>query len=373
MGKPLLSLFRLRAAVPGLLLAAAVFALSATEASASELYTAEVPLEKFTLDARRDAYVPALKVVLSRVSASDTDRLMRLFPDPSDYVVQFRPIDGDLLRVSFDGAAIERALTAAGETFWGDERPLTLVWLAIDWGNGQREILASSDAGEATDVNAAQDLTDERADSVEERNEFWRKQILDVAERRGIPILFPLVDVDDLQSVTFSDIWGGFDEAVVDASRRYAVDSILIGRVRADRPQSSRWTHIYGSESMTIAGLPELAIVSVADRLASVFSIGGNDTLRTVRLFVSGVTSIESYGFLQKTLDELSVVQDFSVRSVQGDQIEYAVTAHGGAQRLSRALGVKGLIAEERLPIQSVDGVVQPRAPADDLFFYLDR
>ena len=124
---------------------------------------------------------------------------------------------------------------------------------------------------------------------------------------------------------------------------------------------------------MTVAGPPELAVTSVADRLASVFSIGGNDTLRAVRLHVSGVTSIESYGYLEKALDELAIVEGFSVHSVRGDQIVYAVTAHGGADRLSRALGVKGLIEEER-SIELLPGEMgQPRPANDELFFYLDR
>ena len=38
----------------------------------------------------------------------------------------------------------------------------------------------------------------------------------------------PLLDSIDLSSITFSDIWGGFDEQVITASDRYKVDSILI-------------------------------------------------------------------------------------------------------------------------------------------------
>ena len=68
--------------------------------------------------------------------------------------------------------------------------------------------------------------------------------MLEIAEKRGLPLAFPLLDTEDLQSVTFSDIWGGFDERIIAASKRYGANSILIGRVRPSSSQSNRWTYI---------------------------------------------------------------------------------------------------------------------------------
>ena len=38
-----------------------------------------------------------------------------------------------------------------------------------------------------------------------------RERILEIADRRGLPLVFPLLDTTDIQNVSFSDIWGGFD------------------------------------------------------------------------------------------------------------------------------------------------------------------
>jgi hypothetical protein len=372
MGKPLLSLIRSSGSFGTILLVCAAIAAPGPSVAASDLYSAEVSVAASGVDARRDAYREALRVVLSRVAGAglDAGRIDALFPNATNYVVQFQPVNREMLRVSFDGDAIERTLTQAGETFWGDDRPPTLVWVAVDWGNGDRELLASSDA---VDEPAA-------LGSAPSRDQILRNQILDVAERRGIPVLFPLLDTDDLREVNFADVWGGFDEAVVQASERYAVDSILIGRVRGDRLSSARWTHRFGGESMTIAGAPELALASVADRLASVFAIGGRDTLRDVRLTVAGITTMEAYGYLVKLLDGINVVEQHAIRSVNGDRIEFAVSVHGGAQRLARALTVKGLVPEERQTTRPDfgrpdDAAVQtiPVIPSDALFFFLDR
>ena len=102
------------------------------------LYTTEVPYDREAEDARADAYEAALKTVLLRVSGSDLanapEVIEELFPNPASYVMQFRAGANDTLWVSFDGEAIEQTLRNAGQSVWGSDRPLTLAWLAVDWG-----------------------------------------------------------------------------------------------------------------------------------------------------------------------------------------------------------------------------------------------
>ena len=113
------------------------------------LYTAEVSLDQEAGDPRAEAYRAALVEVLLRVSgaqlALDEEMVDLLFPSPGAYVTQFRPGADDSLWVSFDGEAIENELRRAGQSIWGSDRPLTLVWLAVDWGQGEREIVAAYD------------------------------------------------------------------------------------------------------------------------------------------------------------------------------------------------------------------------------------
>ena len=125
-------------------------------AEVTSLYTAQVPFDQQRQDARADAYDAALRQVLTRVSGSelvgDPDLYEALFPDPAAYVVQFQPGPNDTLYVTFDGAAIEKTLREANQTVWGGDRPLTLVWLAVDWGQGEREILGAADPERDPDV-----------------------------------------------------------------------------------------------------------------------------------------------------------------------------------------------------------------------------
>ena len=156
------------------------------------LFTTEVPFDRTARNGRQRAYDRALNEVLLRVGGSslvnDAATINQLFPDSSKYVVQFRQGGANSLWVSFDGQAIERTLREAGQTVWGADRPLTVVWLAVDWGQGRREIVAADDP----------DNEQRDARSIN-RNARLRERVLEVAERRGLPLVFPLMDTTDIQ------------------------------------------------------------------------------------------------------------------------------------------------------------------------------
>lgn len=321
----------------------AVAAFHAETAAAVEmttLYTAEVNVDRQQSDPRAVAYRAALDAVLMRVAgsglASNTSLVDELFPRPSDYVVQFRPGAEDTLSVSFDGEALERVLRDAGQTVWGRDRPLTLIWLAVDWGDGEREILGADDA--VTGIDAARSI---------DRNRLLRERLLDAAGRRGLPVVFPLLDTDDLKSVRFSDIWGGFDEQLLEASRRYDVDSVLVGRVRPDSSQLNRWSYYFGDRLQAYSGEPEAVMNLVADSLADEFAIQGGAAIETVELGIAGIESVSAYGTVGRLLEGLPVVERASIVSVEGDRIEYRVEAVGGVERLRRALRFSGLIEQD--------------------------
>ena len=321
------------------------------------LFTAQVPLDRNVRNARKQAYERALTTVLLRVSGSgltaNAAAVRELFPDPGAYVMQYRSGANNSLWVSFDGQAIEDTLRTAGYPVWGADRPLTLVWLAVDWGQGKREIIAADDPDRTTD----------RLRSID-RNKRLRERILDVAEKRGLPLVFPLLDTVDLQNVTFSDIWGGFDERVIEASKRYDANSILIGRFRPSSSRRESWTYYFSGDERGWNGPPETVVAQVADLLAAEFAVGGDAPVEAVSLSVSGVASVQAYGTLQKLLAEVSLIEDFVITAVVGDRVSYRVDVRGGAERLRRALRFNGLIEQ--------DGVANfnEARPGDSLEFY---
>ncbi len=306
------------------------------------LYTAEVPFDRTARNGRQRAYDRALNEVLLRVSGSglgsDAATINQLFPDSSAYVVQFRQGAADTLWVSFDGQAIERTLREAGQTVWGADRPLTVVWLAVDWGQGRREIVAADDP----------DNEQRDARSIN-RNALLRERVLEVAERRGLPLVFPLMDTTDIQNVTFSDIWGGFDESVIGASRRYDADSILIGRIRTSGGGRENWSYFFSGDERRWNGPPEQVLNQIADLLAAELAVGGNAPLASVAMSVAGIVSVDAYGNLSRILDNVSVIEEYRITEVSGDRVTVQVDVRGGAERLRRALQFSGLVEQDPL------------------------
>jgi hypothetical protein len=342
-----------------MMLASLAAAPPAQAVEVASLFTAQVFLDPEADDPRADAYSTALREVVLRVAGSelagDSAALDLLFPSPAAYVVQFRPGGQDTLWVAFDGAAIEQTLRQAGQTVWGSERPLTLVWLAVDWGQGEREIIAADDPESSADAARSID-----------RNRLLRQRVLDVAERRGLPVVFPLLDTDDLQKIGFSDIWGGFDEQLLDASRRYDAPSVLVGRVRPGSSQRNRWNYYFAGEESSFNGEPELVINLVADRLVAELAISSSAPLQSIELRVAGIDSVSAYGSVQNLLAGLPIVEDFSITSVNGDEIRYRVESRGGPERLRRTLRLNGLAEQDRFD----DGGFSLDSPSESLRFF---
>ncbi len=219
-----------------------------------------------------------------------------------------------------------------------------MVWLAVDWGQGSREIIAADDP----------DRSESESRSID-RNKHLRERMLQIAEQRGLPIVFPLLDTTDLQRVAFSDIWGGFDEGILDASRRYDANSILIGRIRPSASRRENWTYYFSGTQRSWNGPPERVVAEVADLLAAEFAVGGNAPVETVTLSVSGIDSVQAYGSVQSLLAGVSLIESFVVEAVAGDRVNYRVDVRGGPGRLSRALRFNGLVEQDNTGRIGVD------------------
>jgi uncharacterized protein len=307
-------------------------------AEAPSLYTARVPVNPNDPRSRERAYDAALSQILLRITGSKNtvrpEQIKEWFPNPDRYVMQYRPGEDNTLWVTLDGEALERVLRQAGQTVWGGERPLTLVWLAVDWGQGEREIVAADDDAERTGAESR---------SID-RDRLLRERVQEVALERGVPVAFPLLDAEERQSVNFSDIWGGFNDSLIEASRRYGANSVLVGRIRPSVVERNRWSYYFGDERREWSGEPEEAINLLADTLAEQFAIAGNEPLQTINLTISGIDSLEAYGAVHSFMQGLDVIDEMAIGSVNGDRISYQVKAHGGRERLERVLALSRML-----------------------------
>jgi hypothetical protein len=294
-----------------------------------DLYTVEVQWDASASDGRKRAYRDGLAQVLVRISGDEAaavdPSMSALFPDPGELVLGYQEGRPGRLLVSFDGVEIGARLRAAGRPVWGSDRPLTLVWLALERGDGTRAIVGEDPivgedgAGEVPVVTAL------------------REQLRQAATRRGIPVRFPLLDQRDFDAVSDSDIWGGFSDRLLAASRRYGADSVLVGRVRESAPRSARWEWLFAGDSRTFSGSVDNMIGAVTGALASQFASSGQGST-DVRIAVSGITDLRAFATVSRFLRTQSLLAAVNPLAVTADEMLFSVDALTSRERLAQIL-----------------------------------
>ncbi len=300
-----------------------------------DLFEAEVPVTSQQPEERSTAMQQALSEVLVRVTGQRellrTGQVRPLLDDASRFVQQYRYFTVPdstppelMLRVRFDSNGIRQALREQGVAYWGDtERPDTLVWLGVEE-RGRRYIVSAQDGTVA------------------------REQVQQAARQRGVPLLFPLMDLQDQAQVRFSDIQGGFFDRVLEASERYSPQAILIGRLNLSPSGSwvARWnlrvagnTTTWTDTDSQLAGVARAGIDNVADSLASRLAVTDSGTLgNRVSITVEDINTLAAYARVTDYLESLTAVRQVQVVQVAGTSVDYDLQLHGSLQGLTQTI-----------------------------------
>lgn len=301
---------------------------TAAAARVDNLYSATVTLSANAPQPLNKAFERALGQVLVKVTglpeAGRDAARAGLLPNPASLVQQYSRLPDNRLSAQFDARAIRAALDSAGLPVWGENRPLVAIWLAVDSGGGKRLIL-SDGSGKTT---GSKDKVD-----------ALRSGLVRSADERGLPVVLPLVDAEDLGGVSFSDIWGNFQGPIMQASQRYGADAILIGRANSfDMADDQiRWTLTSGSEQASWRGDISTGPGQAADYLAQRLATYA-DSADTLRVLVRNVDTLEKYGQLKNYFSGLNIVEHATVARVNADQLEFDLIVRGDVQRLEGVL-----------------------------------
>lgn len=317
----------------------------AAAARVSDLYAAQVPPDDRAARDPTTSFDIALRAVLVKVTGrrdvTADPVIMQQFSVAKQYVQQFRTNPDGTVWVQFDQAAVRDALDRIGQPVWGEERPDTLVWLVMDDGAGRRDILsAKPDVARKTGGFGGSQPAGQR-----KRQDTVREILQTTAAERGMPVVLPLVDSQELRSVSVTDVWGGFTDPLVRASRRYGVDAILVGRARVRSVATARvrWTLLHGDERVDWDG----DIASGPDRLADFFAARlatSSNASGQMQLRVDGVNSLDDYGRLSRYLTSLDVVEDYSVESVAEQTVVFSLQMRGDANQLMRIIALRRVL-----------------------------
>lgn len=355
----------------GILLLLIAFASSPLFAARIQgLYAAEVPVAGQETEQRNQAIIQAFQEVLIKVTGSRGvvrhPELVSEIAEAPRYVQQYRyrlkpvasqPVEvveepapapeesptpvaeepeavtpaepEKMLRVRFDEGAVNRLLRQHGLPVWGETRPATLLWLTAEQERRRRMLLP--DAEGAT-----------------------FEAVMQVADQRGVPLLLPLMDLEDQARLHISDIWGGFADNIREASERYGPDAIITGRLVQFGPDLWRasWTLyldddslIWDSEGDSLEMAAEAGAQTGIDMLASHFApVSGGSGLGRLLLRVSGVGDLTAYARVSRYLREQAGVERLDLVYTEPDALVYDVQIRGGREALEQGIALSGTL-----------------------------
>lgn len=325
---------------------------AAPAAEVRDLYEAEVVVADQQAEARQQAMRDGLAEVLVRAtgySATAQDpALADLLGNAPRYVQQYRyrtvPATDTMpaalaLWMSFDANTINQSLRERGQPVWGSARPLLLVWLALETGSERRLVSAAESVG-------------------------W-SSLETAARRRGLPLRLPLLDLEDQARVTAADVWGGFQETVLNASARYQPQAVLLGRLYHDRQGvwHARWTLRVGEEALhwdNTGAVPDevltAGVESSADALAARFAqVGALNSGTQLSLRISDVNSLADYARLLSYLNSLSGVSAVQVTVVESRTVSCRLTLEVGPDAVARTIGLGTTLAAMPAAVPAAD------------------
>ena len=339
----------------------------------SGLYEAEVAVKGQGDAERNRALKEALAEVLIKVSGNrnviSMAALQQVLSRPMELAQQFRyrelpkvenqqdspfpqaamgtqePVK-QVLWVSFDAQAVNQALNNAGLPVWGRARPSTLVWLAVEDDN-ERYLLGGDSHPDV------------------------QEQIRHEAQRRAVPVLIPLLDLEDQANLRFTDVWGNFQEVIVEASGRYQAEALWVGRVyrQFDNLWQARWSLYLEDDKQyweITADQPIDVIASgidgLADALSAKFSkIISEMDFNTVKVLVTDVHTLEDYARIKKYLHSLDPVTQLQVEEVSTPTVMFMLGIRSDRAELEQAIGFGSTLAPV-LPSDVNDSMNSDRA-----------
>ncbi len=298
----------------------------------TDLYQDTLTVADKSRDARLAASREALLNVLVKVSgdtAADQNPVAKeRTRDISDYMLKFEyneKADGSLnLVVKFEANKINALLKDLGLPLWGTRRPLVAIWLAIE-DNWRREL-----------------VTQESYPQLEQL-------IYDKASRRGLPVVVPLLDLQDRAIVGIPEVWGNFSEPVERASSRYSAERSITARMY-QQADSETWildwrftnaelfdtNRLMGDKQQIVADM----IDSLSGGLAQEYAIDPTmiGQLATATFYLKDINNFVDIEVAKRRLESLSVVTRAVISVRTPDMVQFTVNHTGSMNDFRKAL-----------------------------------
>lgn len=297
-----------------------------------DLYRYEILVNDKTRTSRLAASKDALGKVLLKVSGQKIDltssAIRKAKRNIPSYMLKYEYFDGDndqqFLIVQFEASKVNKLLELEELPIWGNRRPLVALWLATE-DELRRELVTQ--------------------DSYPQLEQL----LTDKASRRGLPIVIPLLDLEDRELVSVTDVWANFSDPIILASQKYNSERIVTARLYQDS-QNQLWKLDWRFSDEVQFTLNELVgdkqqivgkmIDDVSDKLAIQYAVESL-SLNESGLFditITGLNDFSNVELAKRKLLSFSVVESVLLKVVKENKFHMQLRLSGSSLDLANAL-----------------------------------
>jgi len=228
------------------------------------------------------------------------------------------------LWVQFDEGALDAALKTYGVPIWEKERPSILVWL-VHKKNKDRSFVGIEKGSEYLNI-------------LENR-----------ASARGVRLLFPLLDLQDNSKISVTDVWGGFTEPILNASKRYQANVVLTSKFTQILPTlwESDWSVYFDNQVVNWTSQSDIAdivleegIDELVDKLVSRYTQTEGQNTEVIQLLVNDINNVDEYAQTFSYLTSIQSVDSVEVKQTTPNYILFELTSSRGAEGVYQAISL---------------------------------
>lgn len=312
-----------------LLAVLALVSVTSAAKSTVELYTIEKQVETQGDQERMQVLPQALTDILVRVTGdkrvTDNTDLQALIQDrAAAALLRFSYVNKakqKRLHLEFSEKMIKSFLAQYHLTFWPSERPEVLVWLTYTSPEGNQWSFVT-----------------------EEHKQNFLKALSQQADWRGMPISFPMLDLQDLKSLTDTQDITEQGDVLKNISKRYHADYVLAVSITEDKTGEwrSQWKLMNASETLdwefSAKNMVEVfahGIDASADALVERTAViaEDKDSPKQLMLSVSDVSSVEDYLKAMHYLQSIKGVERVEVAAVNSDKVNFEIFLTSGVAK----------------------------------------
>ncbi|TMN39885.1 DUF2066 domain-containing protein [Pseudoalteromonas sp. S2755] len=317
-----------------ILIALFCFAMTAKAVEVQNLYEASLSVSDKSRATRAQASQQALLKVLQKLTGKADDfshpSIQASLKRISDYMLRYEYYDRQgvtKIKVEFEPGKVEDLVREAGLPLWGNRRPMVAIWMVIE-DNFRREF-----------------VTQESYPQLE-------RLIYDTADEWGVPVVVPLMDLEDRSNVSIAEVWGNFSNEVEEASLRYEAERVITARL-FQPPHTNSWqldwryTDAEYFEPEQYVGDKQQVIIDMVNQLSSTLAqkyvIDPNLTLEAHRteIVVEQLQSFTDVEMAKRRLLSMSTVVDVDVIYRAKTAVKFAIEHTSSASDLRKTIALE--------------------------------